>query len=212
MVWRLACTKCSKPQGVAVSFQITSTTDISAWFDVIHFTVLSSWHSVHFVNAPRCARRHRHCWVSPIIEDVFSSFWMSYSLWLGFDWPTLVSDTDNDIPLRIKDMLSHNSVWIDRKFGEVMWLLEHNAVVHDNPNDLKHLIQGFFKRERQTVGLSHERIDEGVIRKSWGSVMQLCDQFSKDEVHLQLSKDDLRWECLPLHFSCVSGKCDLHKY
>jgi hypothetical protein len=82
-----------------------------------------------------------------------------------------VPDKGNDIPLRVKAMLSHNPVWIDLRIGEVIRLLEHNGVVHDNPNDLKHRIQGFLKRERQSAVRSHERIDEGVNRKSWGSVM-----------------------------------------
>jgi hypothetical protein len=64
----------------------------------------------------------------------------------------------------------------------------------------------------QTVVRSDERIDEGVSRQSWDSTMQLCAHFSKDKVHHQLSKEDHRWECAPLDFSCVSVQCDFHTY
>ncbi len=120
--------------------------------------------------------------------------------------------TGKGIPLGIKTMSNCNPTWKDLKIGEVMRLLEQSGVHHENPNDLKHRIQGFLKRLKQTVARSDEVIDEGVSSKSWDRVMQVCVDFSKEQMHLQLSNEVRRRECSPLDCSCVAVQCDHHTY
>ena len=100
----------------------------------------------------------------------------------------------------------------DLKIGEVMRLLEQNGVHHANPNELKRRIQGFLKRLKQTAATSDEDIDEGVSSTSWGRVMQICEDLSKEKVHQQLSNDGRRRDCSPLDCSCVTVSCDHHTY
>ena len=120
--------------------------------------------------------------------------------------------TGNGIPLGMKAMLNCNPALKDRKIGEVMRLLEQSGVHHANPNELKRRIQGFLKRLKQTAARSDEGIDEGVSSKSWGRVMQVCEEFSKEKVHQQLSNDDRRRDCSPLDCSCVAVRCDRNTY
>ena len=106
-------------------------------------------------------------------------------------------NTGKGIPLGIKAMLHCNPEWKDLKIGEVMRLLEQSGVHHANPNDLKNRIQAFLKHMKQSAARSDEMIEEGVSRKSWGSVMQVCAEFSKDKVHHQLRTEGRRRECAP---------------
>jgi hypothetical protein len=119
----------------------------------------------------------------------------------------LLPYTGKGIPLGIKAMFNCNPAWKDRKIGEVMRLLEQSGVHHANPNDLKHRIQGFLK-----PATSDDGIDEGVNNKSWGRVMQVCEDFSKEKVYQQLSNDDRRRDCSPLDCSCVAVPCDRFTY
>jgi hypothetical protein len=124
----------------------------------------------------------------------------------------LLPYTGKDLPLGIKVMFNCNPAWKDLKIGEVMRLLEQNGVDHANPNELKRRIQGFLKRLKQTAATSDDGIDEGVSNKSWGRVMQVCEDFSKEKVYQQLSNDDRRRDCSPLDCSCVAVPCDRFTY
>jgi len=109
-------------------------------------------------------------------------------------------------------MLNCNPAWKDLKIAEVMRLLEQSGVDHANPNQLKCRIQGFLKRLKQTAARSDEGMDEGVSRESWGRVMQVCEEFSKEKVHQHLSNEGRRRECSPLDCSSVAVQCDRHTY
>jgi hypothetical protein len=124
----------------------------------------------------------------------------------------LLPYTGNGIPLGMKAMLNCNPALKDRKIGEVMRLLEQSGVHHANPNELKRRIQGFLKRLKQTAARSDEGIDEGVSSKSWGRVMQVCEEFSKEKVRQQLRNEGRRRECSPLDCSYVAVQCHHHTY
>jgi hypothetical protein len=80
--------------------------------------------------------------------------------------------------------------------------LDANA---EHPRAFKSRVQNYKYRERETASRLAATVEEGVCSRSWGGVMQLCQQWSKDAVSKNMEEHGRRCVCMSSNawFLCI---------